>query len=297
MTKEVQLRRGTTAQVFAFTGQVGELTPDTGLKRLVLHDGVTAGGKAIDAARGWIDGLGLANNATAPTTDIDIGRGQARDSTNATIMELTAKLTKMANVAWAAGNNNGGLFNTGFIGVAARYHVFLIEKDSDGSIDVGFDTSQLAPNRPAGYTRYRRIGSIQTDGSGVVMGFVQHGDLFLWTSVPALDVNDAALGTTRKTYSLAHVPAGVEAVALLNVYTAGALVFVSHVEAADQSPSITAAPLLTAGNVAGVSRATMAAHFMVKTNTSGQITARADASPSTLRVAVVGWIDQRGRNA
>ena len=48
MPKQVRLRRGTTAQHSAFTGAEGELTFDTTKKVLVIHDGVTAGGKPID---------------------------------------------------------------------------------------------------------------------------------------------------------------------------------------------------------------------------------------------------------
>jgi hypothetical protein len=43
----VQLRRGTTAQNNAFTGTVGELSVDTTLNNLRLHDGSTAGGHAF----------------------------------------------------------------------------------------------------------------------------------------------------------------------------------------------------------------------------------------------------------
>ena len=46
---QVQLRRGTTAQHGSFTGAQGELTVDTDKNALVLHDGATAGGKAIGA--------------------------------------------------------------------------------------------------------------------------------------------------------------------------------------------------------------------------------------------------------
>jgi hypothetical protein len=47
MPKQVRLRRGTTAQHASFTGGDGELTVDTDKRALVLHDGVTAGGKVI----------------------------------------------------------------------------------------------------------------------------------------------------------------------------------------------------------------------------------------------------------
>jgi hypothetical protein len=48
MPKQVRLRRGTTAQHITFTGAEGEVTFDTTRKVLVLHDGVTPGGKSVD---------------------------------------------------------------------------------------------------------------------------------------------------------------------------------------------------------------------------------------------------------
>jgi hypothetical protein len=46
MATQVQFRRGTTVQNNAFTGAQGELTVDTDLKTLRIHDGTTAGGGA-----------------------------------------------------------------------------------------------------------------------------------------------------------------------------------------------------------------------------------------------------------
>jgi len=48
MPKQVRLRRGTTSQHSAFTGADGEVTLDTTKRCLVIHDGVTAGGKPVD---------------------------------------------------------------------------------------------------------------------------------------------------------------------------------------------------------------------------------------------------------
>ena len=44
MSKQLQLRRGTTLQNEAFTGEDGELTLDTETKVINLHDGTTQGG-------------------------------------------------------------------------------------------------------------------------------------------------------------------------------------------------------------------------------------------------------------
>ena len=51
MPKQVRLRRGTTPQHATFTGADGEVTFDTTKKCLVLHDGITAGGKPVE---GWV---------------------------------------------------------------------------------------------------------------------------------------------------------------------------------------------------------------------------------------------------
>jgi len=44
VTKQVQFRRGTTAEHSSFTGVVGEVTVDTSKDTVVVHDGSTAGG-------------------------------------------------------------------------------------------------------------------------------------------------------------------------------------------------------------------------------------------------------------
>ena len=49
MTKQVQIRRGTTAQHAVFTGALAEVTYDTDKKTLIAHDGSTVGG--IELAR------------------------------------------------------------------------------------------------------------------------------------------------------------------------------------------------------------------------------------------------------
>ena len=47
MSTQVQFRRGTTTQNNAFTGAIGEISVDTDLKTIRLHDGTTAGGGSV----------------------------------------------------------------------------------------------------------------------------------------------------------------------------------------------------------------------------------------------------------
>lgn len=44
MSRQIQFRRGTTAEHSAFTGAVGEVTVDTTKDTVVVHDGSTVGG-------------------------------------------------------------------------------------------------------------------------------------------------------------------------------------------------------------------------------------------------------------
>src|SRR5678816_957951 len=48
MPKQVRIRRGTTVQHATFVGADGEITFDTTKKVLVLHDGVTPGGRPLE---------------------------------------------------------------------------------------------------------------------------------------------------------------------------------------------------------------------------------------------------------
>ena len=52
MATRLQLRKGTTAEHSTFVGANGEVTVDTTKKTLVLHDGVTAGGKPLPTLEG-----------------------------------------------------------------------------------------------------------------------------------------------------------------------------------------------------------------------------------------------------
>ena len=76
MPKQVRLRRGTTAQHGAFTGAEGEATFDTTKKVIVLHDGVTPGGKAID---GYVRLAGSPVDVQTIETGIELTGGVAED--------------------------------------------------------------------------------------------------------------------------------------------------------------------------------------------------------------------------
>jgi hypothetical protein len=82
MARQIQFRRGTTAQHSSFTGAVGEVTVDTDKDVVVVHDGSTAGGfpmlKAADLTAGTgisIAGTTIANTAPDQTVSLTASTG------------------------------------------------------------------------------------------------------------------------------------------------------------------------------------------------------------------------------
>jgi hypothetical protein len=125
-------------------------------------------------------GMDISNNTGDATNDIDISAGGCSDSTGVYFMTGGA-MTKRLDAAWAAGTNQGGIFS-GAKGASTWYAVHAIRKDSDASVDYGFDTSATAANKPAGYTYYRRIGYILTDGASAILAFYKIGNRFYLTT-------------------------------------------------------------------------------------------------------------------
>ena len=72
MARQIQLRRGTTAEHSTFTGAVGEVTVDTTKDTIVVHDGSTAGGFPIDTDQTVVltDGTGISTSGTYPNFTI-----------------------------------------------------------------------------------------------------------------------------------------------------------------------------------------------------------------------------------
>jgi len=70
MPTQLQLRRGTTSQNNSFTGAAGELSVDTDLDQLRVHDGSTAGGIKVP---GTGLALGAAGNTNPATNTVSVG--------------------------------------------------------------------------------------------------------------------------------------------------------------------------------------------------------------------------------
>lgn len=63
MSRQIQIRRGTTAQHENFTGRIGEITMDTDAKTLRVHDGETVGGIPLARKDGLLKSFAMRENS------------------------------------------------------------------------------------------------------------------------------------------------------------------------------------------------------------------------------------------
>ena len=132
----------------------------------------------------------IANNATDADNDIDF-------------IAVATTMSKRLDASWTAGTNQGGLFS-GSKANSTWYHCFAIYNLTTGVSDYGFDTSVIATNRPANYTKYKRVGSIKTNASGNILPFTQLNinefyyatDILETTTLGTPDTNNFLLTTT-----------------------------------------------------------------------------------------------------
>ena len=142
MATAIQWRRGTTAQHANFTGLVGEITVDTDLDTVVVHDGSTAGGhrlakysEVVAAATGDISdvvaGSGLTGGAVSGSATLSL------DYEN-----LTGNLVPSANNTYSLGSVNS-VWKDVYVGPGSLYvNGQKVLEDNSGTIQVSADANQ-----------------------------------------------------------------------------------------------------------------------------------------------------------
>lgn len=130
-------------------------------------------------------------------TSILVKPGRCASTSGDVLLELTANNTRTVQTsgAYVHGASGNGLLS-GTRQAGWWYYVFLLRRDSDGLVAVAFDTSAVAANRPAGYSHYRRIGTVRTDASNNLMGFTQVGNEFWFDTIVRIYTFDAVVGGT-----------------------------------------------------------------------------------------------------
>lgn len=232
------------------------------------------------------------SNGTDTAHDIDFGAGNIGDSTGSQIIKLASVLTKQIDAAWAEGTNLGGLFS-GTVAANTGYHCFLIVKDSDGTIDGGFDTSFSAANIPIGYTSFRRIGSVVTNSSSDIRNFIQNGDDFKLLS-PVQMFGGGPVGSTS---SFVTFPCPPNMEARYSVYfdlgTNGTGYYIindpNQTDIAASATNFVVVAQLTAGSSEWAGSVT----DTVFVDSSRRARHRASSASNSTFLLSHGWIDQR----
>jgi hypothetical protein len=246
-----------------------------------------------------LTGWRLANDTTTPNTvlqfNTDAVTSYAASRNNDVAIQTSAMFTKNITGAWAVGNGNGGLGNGVTRAASTYYHCFAII--NGGVADAYFDTSASAANRPAGTTAWRRVGTIQTDGSSNIVGFFQTGDYFYSVETVIYSNQNGTRAMALLTISM--IPLGISVRPLLTVGT-------SSFNGGNNSLSLAPADKITIGLTAAsgyngnttTSVNSLSAVEGPLSNTVQQIGVSYSAPVASNGVYLYthGWIDRRGQD-
>lgn len=256
--------------------------------------------------RSYLAGLKI-TRASAVSITVEVG--VCRDVDDGANIEVTSPITKLTNAVFAEGNNAGGTL-TGAAGAETWYHVFLIKKSSDDTVDVVFSSNATLPTPPTGFDIKRRIGSFMTDATPEVLDFTQRGDCFLFTAIQT-DESAKSISTTDTTITLDFVPSDIECDVIANVmadpYASNSdseisfMVFPATTTPATPTGLATTAPdshtspgYSFISDVAG--DRSCGGQVTLPINTSSQFVVRASESDVYFYMFILGWIDRRGRD-
>jgi hypothetical protein len=176
--------------------------------------------------------------------------------------------------------------------------VFLIGNTTTGAVDVLISTSATAPTmtlpNAAGFTKKRRIGSIRTNASSQIVGFIQVGDYFYYT-VPIQDYSGTNSGSATS-YSVS-IPNGV---------TVMWLGIVVAMNSTNQAGFLVRSPLQTSlpnpyyfGQVTESARLNQLARIwgpaLPTASNNSQIIAYGTEAENPFIINTYGWTDNRGK--
>lgn len=253
--------------------------------------------------RSYLNGLKLSVAGGSPI--FNVAAGQATDADASTIMNLGSAMSK-TTTAWAAGPGNGAFLDVGPVAINTYYHAFLIYRLDQMLPDIGFSASltPTLPMSPVTYNIYRRLGSMQTDGSGNWIKFIQDGDMFQ-LNVAVQDVLDSGVSATAITRTLPSIPPGIRVEAMLDtgvqassLGTIPSIIIISDLSIPEQA---TFGGANVSNTIAGYSgnastNLQLGGACRCMTNTLQQVRSRVNVAGGVFSINTHGWIDRRGRD-
>ena len=240
----------------------------------------------------YISWLTLSNDSWDLNNDIQIETWIATSSDSNQYIDLTSVMTKRLDAGWSAWDNAGWLA-TGSKASNTWYHVFVIRRN-DWSVDAWFDTSVTATNllSTSGYNKYRRIGSINTNGSANIRGFHQLGNRFFWDTI-VLDRNQGNPWTSAVLSGLT-TPAWINTMADLSIEIVDVTfgwtsyhILVTSPDSTNEAPTATNTHVAIRWVWGSVAQGSVSR--FVKTNTSSQVRFRTNYSNGDTSVITVSY--------
>ena len=242
----------------------------------------------------YINWFTLSNDWWDLNNDIQIEVWTATSKDWLQYIDLNTVLTKRLDAGWTVWDNWWWLA-TGSKASSTWYHVFVIWK-SDGSVDAWFDTSLTATNllSTSGYNKYRRVGSVKTNGSSNILGFLQEGDYFIYKN-PVLDVSTSGSWYMGGTLQAISAPLGIRTLALLAVGDNGDnTTYITSPEQNNNAASLATGMFTNYSNENNGSDNNQGGVWFLppRTNTSSQVRIRTSGTQN-IYIATHGWIDNR----
>lgn len=235
----------------------------------------------------------IANNAT---TDIDFSGGVFNFS-DGTGQAVPSALTKrlQSTGSWSAGAG-GNLLTTGARANSSTYHLYAIHNPTTNISDymalLGVAGTAPDPTSvlPSGYTKFKRIASIITDGSGNIRAgsytFFVGGYYFNYNSV-VQDASSVSLTTTRASLAIT-TPKGINTIANVHPYF-------DITNARDTLEIFEGGTSKTyfyvRGGASTIANAQVGANGIVKTNISSQIDWKTSAFTLSVSLITNGFTD------
>ncbi len=243
----------------------------------------------------------IANNISDSNNDIDFSAGNFTVS-DGSAQGVSSAETKRLDATWSAGTNAGGLAAGLTKANSTWYHCFKLLNPTTGATGSGYDTSLTAANLladsaviAAGFTKYKRIASFVTDGSGNIRTgtyiFSSSGTYNFSYDTFITDLS-AVIGSTAVLRTLS-TPLGVRTKAKFtfgaNATGSGAGVIRAYSANSASSLSIVGTGYFSVGAVAATG------YVEAETNTSSQIKTDVfvtSGSPTvTGTISTQGWIE------
>ncbi|WP_055135552.1 hypothetical protein [Pseudomonas corrugata] len=275
-----------------------ETAAGTDTTRAVTPDGLALR-LSVFLPTGYISGLRMWNSPGSPTTVVNVDPGAAKSSDGLSDIVLSANFAAglISSGSWTAGSGAQKL-DTGARAANTWYHLFLIRKTSDGSAELLFSTSATAPTMPTGYAGFRLIDSVLTDGSGLIIPFINvigsAGIRTMYWSTAVRDATVSGAASPVSTSLALSTPAGRRVMAKTNacIQSNNPCLILSPTDTTSVTVGVAIGSYL--GGVLIGSNDTSeasAAEVNVMTDTSRQVRVQAASAASTIAYSIVtvGW--------